>query len=200
MIVGPIERFEAWRIRQAVRTAQLAQRVVDELVPIYEADGFKRFEDYAGGNLSVVGTNTIAVQRRSGDRWPTIEVQFHRKGRASFNIIFAELPDVCYRWTSGSPVAIDRKQANVVEAGEHFLLCKGQRRNYGCTFGVPTFAISPDKLIARDFDLAIERSRYLMELFRSGIPQDWSAAAPGYVSEFVFKTKPLPGRTAELNS
>jgi hypothetical protein len=188
-MAGPIERFERWRIRQAVRTADLARRVLDEVVPLYETSGFSRFDDYAGGDLSVVGANTIALQRRSGERWPTVEVQFHRKGRASFNIIFAELPEVCYRWTSGSPVAIDRKDANVLEGGEWFTLCKGLQRDFDCTFGVPTFAIFPGRLLARDLELAKNRSRILIELLNSGIPKNWSAAPPGYVSEFVFKVR-----------
>lgn len=186
-MVGPIERFERWRVRQAVRTADLAQRVLGELVPMYEASGFTRFDDYAGGDLSVVAANTIALQRHSGVRWPTVEVQFHRKGRPSFNIIFAELPDVCYRWTFGSPVAIDRDHANVVEGGDYFTLCKSLQRDFDCSFGVPTFAMFPDRRLARDLELAKDRSRYLIDLFDSGIPENWSAASPGYVSEFVFK-------------
>jgi hypothetical protein len=189
-MADPIDRFERWRRRQAVRTANLALRVLSELVPFFEVAGFRRFEDYAGGDLSVVGGSTIAVQRRSGDLWPTVEVQFHPKGRASFNIVFAELPNVCYRRTSGSPVAIDRKLANVVEGDEYFLLCKGRKGSFVCTFGVPTFAIFPDRLIARDFELAMNRSRFLVELFDSGIPKDWASAAPGYVSDFVFKSRP----------
>ena len=119
-MANPIERFETWRRRQAPFTANLALRVVSELVPLYEAGEFSRFADYAGDDSSAVRASTVALQRRSGDRWPTVEVQFHPKGRASFNIIFAELPEVCYRWTSGSAVPVDRKLANVVERGAIF--------------------------------------------------------------------------------
>lgn len=199
-MTGPIERFEKWRRRQAIRTADLALKVLEELVPLYAANGFERFEDYAGGNLSVVGANVIGLQRRSGDRWPTTEIQFHRKGRPSFNITFSELPKVCYRWTSGSPVEIDRKQANVVEGGVYFGLCKGLKRDFDCTFGVAMFAIFPDKLIARDFELALNRSMYLIELLNSGVPESWTDAAPGYVSEFVFKHRPLNTSLVARNS
>jgi hypothetical protein len=192
MMVTPIERFERWRRRQTARTASLAQRVLSELVPLYQARGFTRFDDYAGGDTTVVGANIIALQRRSGDRWPTVEVQFHRKGRASFNVNFAELPEVCYRWTSGAPVAIDRKLANVVEGGAYFSLCKGLQRDFDCTFGIAMFAILSERRLAQDFELAKDRSRFLIELFDSGIPEAWSAAASGYVSEFVFKHRSLP--------
>ena len=194
VMASPIERFERWRRRQALRTANLGLRVLSELVPIYEARGFRRFSDYAGGDPSIVGANTIALQRRSDERWPTVEMQFHPKGRASFNITFAELPDVCYRWTSGSPITIDRKLANVVEGGQHFLLCKGSRRDFDCTFGVPMFALFPDRVVARDFELAKKRSQFLLELFDTGIPANWTAAPSGYVSDFVFKQR-QPGES-----
>jgi hypothetical protein len=183
----PVDRFERWRRKQPPRIANLAQRVLYELIPIFEAADFKRYRDYAGNDLSVVGANTIAIQRRSGDRWPTVEVQFHRRTRPSFNVTFAELPGVCNRWTSGSPVAIDRAQANVVEGDAYFILCKGARRNFDCSFGIPSFSLFPDRVIAREFSLAMASSRYLVEVFNTGIPANWFDAAPGYVSEFVFK-------------
>jgi hypothetical protein len=135
-----------------------------------------------------VAANTIALQRRSGERWPTVEIQFHRRGKACFNIMFAELPRICVRWTSGSPVAIERELANVVEGDAYFSLCKGLKRDFDCTFGVPIFAIFPDQRVARDFRLAKERSRFLIELFNSGIPQNWAQASSGFVSEYVFKS------------
>jgi hypothetical protein len=188
VIVGQIERFERWRVRQARRTADLARRVLDEIVPLYEAAEFKRYDDYAQGDVSVVGANTIALQRRTDARWATIEIQFHRRGKPSFNIIFSALPEVCYRLTTGSPVPIHRKQANVVEGGEYFSLCKGLKRDFDCTFGVPLFALFPDRKIDRDFQIAKDRSQFLIELFHSGIPESWADASPGYVLDYVFKS------------
>ena len=52
-MASPIERFERWRRRQGARTAKLALKVLEELVPLYEINGFERFDDYAGGDLSV---------------------------------------------------------------------------------------------------------------------------------------------------
>jgi hypothetical protein len=194
-----IDRFERWRRRQTARTADLAQRVLNELVPLYEAAEFARFKDYAGGDLLAVGANTIAVQRRFGSRWSTVEIQFHSKGRASFNIMFAELPEVCFRRTSGSFVAIDREQANVVEGDAYFSLCKGLKREFDCTFGVPLFSIFPDRVIDRDFSLAMNRSRFLIGLLNSGIPESWADTAPGYISEFVFKNGPMRFRKPALS-
>jgi len=49
-------------------------------------------QDYAGADLCFIGANSIGIQRREGTNWPTVEIQFDRRSRPSFNIIFAALP------------------------------------------------------------------------------------------------------------
>jgi hypothetical protein len=163
MTGDPTSRFDRWRGQLPIRNAQLVRRVVDELVPLYESAGFLRHKDYAGADLRYVGANSIGIQRREGTNWPTVEIQFDRRSRPSFNIIFAALPEICNRRTqAGSTSKISRLEANVVEGDASFSLCKGTRKNLDCTFGVVGFALFPDHAINRDFPLAVSGSKYLI--------------------------------------
>jgi hypothetical protein len=183
----PISRFCRWRERLPVRTAKLVQKVLDELVPLYESAGLQQYSNYAGSDLRSIGSNTIALQRRVGINWPTVEIQFDRRNRPSFNIVFAELPETCTRRTLSSIMQIERMEANVVEGGSSFVLCKGFRKNFDCTFGVAGITFFPDSKTDHDFSLALSRSKSLIELFGSGLPHKWLSAPPGYVADFVFK-------------
>jgi hypothetical protein len=180
-------RFNSWRARLPVRTARLVQRVLDELVPIYESAGLRRHEDYAGADFRSVGANCIPLQRRQGANWPTVEIQFDRRSRPTFNIVFAELPEVCRRRSANTATKIDRIDANVVEGEASFLLCKGTRRNFDCTFGLVGITLFPDSRIDNELSLAVARSQKLVELFNSGIPPEWLSAPPGYLSDSIFK-------------
>jgi hypothetical protein len=181
------ERFDRWRGRLPDRTANLVGKVVDELVPLYESAGLQRHKDYAGGDLRSVGSNCIPLQRREGANWPTVEIQFDRRSRPSFNIVFAELPETCTRRTVSSITKISRMEANVVEGDASFVLCKGSKKNFDCTFGITGITLFPDSKMNHDFSLALSRSKSLIELFGSGLPHQWSSAPPGYVADFVFK-------------
>jgi hypothetical protein len=184
---NPIDRFDRWRSRLPARTTYIVQRVVDELVPLYESAGLQRYKDYAGGDLRFVGSNCISLQRREGTNWPTVEIQFDRRNRPSFNIVFAELPEICARRTVNSLTNISRTEANVVEGDASFVLCKGFKKNFDCTFGITGMTLFPESKIDYEFSLAISRSRSLIELFRIGLPHQWLSASPGYVADFVFK-------------
>jgi len=187
MIGDPITRFDRWRKGVPARTAKLVQRVVDEIVPLYESAGLQQHRNYAGADLRSIGSNSIALQRREGTNWPTVEIQFDRRSRANFNIVFAELPEICSRRTGSSITQINRIEANVVEGASSFLLCKGFGKNFDCTFGVAGFTFFPDSKMDHDFLLAFSRSKSLIELFGSGLPHQWLNAPPGYVSNFIFK-------------
>jgi len=182
-----IEHFNRWRGRLPVRTASLVGKVVDELVPLYQRAGLQWHADYAGGDLRSVGSNCIPLQRREGINWPTVEIQFDRRSRPSFNIVFAELPETCTRRTAGSITKIGRVEANVVEGDASFVLCKGSKRNFDCTFGITGITLFPNSKINHDFFLALSRSKNLIELFESSFPRQWLSAPPGYVADFVFK-------------
>ena len=188
MTGDPISRFNRWREQLPIRTAQLVRRVVDELVPLYESAGFQRHKDYAGADLRFIGANSIGIQRREGTNWPTVEIQFDRRSRPRFNIIFAALPEICNRRTqAGSALKIGRLDANVVEGDASFSLCKGTRKNLDCTFGGMGYSLFPHHTINRDFPLAVSGSKYLIQLFESGLPAHWLDAPAGYVSDLAFK-------------
>jgi hypothetical protein len=192
MTDDPRERFDHWRERLPFRTAKLVQKVVDELVPLYESAGLQRHKDYAGADPRSVGSNCIPLQRRAGTNWPTVEIQFDRRSRPNFNIVFAELSETCVRRTVSSITKISRIEANVVEGEASFLLCKGSKKSFDCTFGVAGIVLFLDSRINHDFSLALSRSKSLIELFGSGLPQQWLSDPPGYVSDFIFKNRSLP--------
>ncbi len=183
-----ISRFNRWCEQLPIRTAQLVQRVVDKVVPIYESAGFQRYKDYAGADPRFIGASSIGIQRRQGTNWPTVEIQFDRKNRPSFNIIFAALPEKCNRRTKGGSILkISRLDANVVEGDASFSICKGYRKNLDCTFGITGFSLFIDNRINHDFSLAVSGSKYLVKLFELGLPDHWLDAPSGYVSDLVFK-------------
>jgi hypothetical protein len=115
----------------------LADLVLDNAVPLFLAHNYGRFPDYAGGTSQAIGANCIALQRRSGIEWPTVEFQFSRRCRPFVNVIFAWLPEQCQRWSAeaGEFVRIPRIEANVVEGPAFFSLCKGRKWSNDCSFG-----------------------------------------------------------------
>jgi hypothetical protein len=191
------ERFDRWRERLPLRTTKLVQKVFDELVPLYESAGLQRHKDYAGADPRSIGSNCIPLQRRAGTNWPTVEIQFDRRSRPNFNIVFAELPETCVRRNLSSVTKINRMEANVAEGEINFLLCKGSKKSFDCTFGVAGIVLFPDSRIDRDFSLALSRSKSLIELFGSGLPHQWLSAPPGYVSDFIFKNRSLSKRSLD---
>lgn len=91
-----IERFERWRSRQAGHLAHLVQLVLDEVVPELEAAGLQRHANYAGNLSRSVSSTTIALQRRSGLLWPTVEIEFPLRRKPFLGLTFAMLPETCY--------------------------------------------------------------------------------------------------------
>src|SRR5258708_457963 len=53
----PITRFDRWRKGLPARTAKLVQKVVDELVPLYERASLQQHRNYAGADLRSIGSN-----------------------------------------------------------------------------------------------------------------------------------------------
>lgn len=186
-----ISRFDRWRQMVPAVTGNLVQRVLDELVPPFEQAGFGRYGDYAGGNPDVVGANCLPIQRRVGPCWPTVEIQFDRRRRPSFNVVFAALPEACVRQSASGAATIQRFEANVTEGTAHFLLCKGRKRQFDCTFGVRGLHLFVSRQLDVDMEHAFERSKYLIRLLEAGLPPEWLDFPAGYVSEFVFKMRSL---------
>ena len=165
--------------------ALLVNLVLEEIVPQFISRGFDRFPNYAGDNSMVIGANCIPLQRRSGVEWPTVEISFHRRERPLSNLMFACLPEVCQRRIDGPPKQILRIEANVVEGPAAFLLCKGTRKNYGCSFGYNWFALRPRSKINDEVRTLRSRTAWLLDRFDSGIPLDWLQSGPGHVHEYV---------------
>ena len=181
-----LKRFDRWRHRLPERTKYLADLVIDQIVPVFREQGFDRFPDYAGGSAFAVGMNCIPLQRRSGPEWPTVEFLFDKRCRPTFGVTFAMLPEVCSRQTEHGPKDIPRVEANVVEGRAYFLLCKGQRSNFDCSFGYRGFVLRPKSRL--DGEIAVLRSLLpgLFSILETGIPETWYGKRPGYIDQYAF--------------
>ncbi|WP_256077333.1 hypothetical protein [Massilia sp. YIM B04103] len=170
-----IERFERWRSRQAGHLAHLVQLVLDEVVPELEAAGLQRHANYAGNLSRSVSSTTIALQRRSGLLWPTVEIEFPLRRKPLLGLTFAMLPETCYRFGEAGLEAISRLDANAVEGDVAFSLCKRDGRNYDCDFGYGYFSLCPTRRIRAEVDALKLRLPWLIEVLNAGIPADWMA-------------------------
>lgn len=172
---GLVQRFDRWRARQSPSNAYFIQLVLDEVVPLFEAAGYRRHEDYAGNNPQSVGANTIALQRRSGASWPTVEIQFPANDPHFLGLYFSTLPELCYRH---GVTPIPRLDANVVEGPFAFILCKGGKKNYDCNFGYQWFSFSPRKRLQQEAGELARRVPWLLQTLDAGIPNDWLSQRP----------------------
>jgi hypothetical protein len=129
------------------------------------------------------------LQRRSGPEWPTVEIQFDKRGRPALGVNFAMLPEICHRQTEDGPKEIPRIEANVVEGLAFFTLCKGRRTNFDCDFGYRGFVLRPKRKL--DGEIAALKSRlpWLFNILEQGIPNSWLAKHPGYVDQYAFLTR-----------
>jgi hypothetical protein len=122
------KRFERWKKKLPKSTRYLVDLVLTRIVPKFEERGFKWYPDYAGGDPTQVGANTILLQRRSGPAWPTVEIMFDKYLRPFFHVDFTMLPPMCKRLTEdGSVESIPREKANVAQGLGCFRLCKGKK-------------------------------------------------------------------------
>ncbi len=165
-----LKRFEKWRAQLPARTAYFVQLVLDEVVPVLEADGFVRHADYAGDSAEAVARHTIALQRRSGTAWPTVEISFDKRSRPMLGLTFALLPEPCYRQGTGGGVEIARIAANVVEGDAYFNL--GKEHGFIVNFGY-WFALLPQRRARREIDHLKALLPFLLSLLDGGLPPDW---------------------------
>ena len=93
------DRFERWRRRLPENAAYFVSLLFDEILPLFESDGFDRFGDYAGGSTFAVGPNCLPLQKRRGSEWPTVEIIFDKRRNPSLGVHFAALPERCWRHT-----------------------------------------------------------------------------------------------------
>lgn len=181
------KRFERWRKRLPKNTAYFVDQVLTRVVPEFEARGFVWYPDYAGGDSMQIGANEIPLQRRSGEKWPTVQIQFDKRFRPSLALNFSTLPANCMRLTmDGEMVNIPRENALVFEGDAYFALSKGGRHNYHSNFGYSWFSMFPRQRLNKEIESLLVLLPYLFDLFDKGIPEDWLGKKFGFVSEHVF--------------
>lgn len=185
MVQDQIKRFERWRKHLPANVSFLVALTLEEVVPLFIADGFARYPDYADGSNWAVGANTIPLQRRSGREWPTIEIRFERS-QPTLGVTFAALPEICVRHTGKGPSEIPHLAANVVEGPAFFSLCQGGGRNFDCNFGYRWFSFQPKRRLQREIAVLKSLSPWILQLFERGIPAAWLAREPGRVDRHAY--------------
>lgn len=185
---GLVQRFDRWRGRQSPTNAYFIQLILDEVVPLFEAAGYQRYEDYAGNNPQSVGASTIALQRRTGELWPTVELRFPAYAPHFLSVEFSLLPEICYRQ---GVTPVPRMSANVVEGPYTFMLCKGGNKSYDCNFGYQWFSLRPRKRLQKEAGELARRIPWLLQTLDAGIPNDWltrrTPAQVGKYARMLFK-------------
>lgn len=181
----PVARFDKWRSKLPERTSLLVNLILDEIVPVLMEHGFERHPDYARDRVDALKPSTIALQRRSGERWPTVELQFGDQHRPQLGVYFAALPEVCHRIGVHDEADIPRLAANVVEGEAFFSLCKGRNKSFDCNFGYEFFALFWEQKIRSEVDQLRSLLPFLFDLFDAGIPGDWTGRV-GKVHQHVF--------------
>jgi len=186
MAKSHINNFERWRRHLPENTAYLVSRAIDEIVPVFRDRGFEWHADYAGGGTRLVGPNCIALQRRSGTTWPTVEIRFGDHGRPFLSVDFGELPEVCRIFDVNGPELIPRLESNAGGGRASFILGKGHRRNMDGNFGYAWFAFRPKHKLDNEVAALKARSQWLVDVLDQRIPEAWYADKPGYVDQYVF--------------
>ena len=189
MSEGQIRRFERWRKRLPENTAYLVSLVLEEVVPIFESNGLKRFPDYAGNSTYAVGPNCVPLQRRSGSEWPTVELLFHKRKCPSLGVYFSMLPQKCLRHGPMGPIDIPRIEANLVEGPQFFYLCKGPDRGFYNSFGYRWFALRPKKKLRNEIDELTSLLPHVFSVFDQGLPESWLIKGAGFVDRHVFASR-----------
>jgi hypothetical protein len=180
------QRFAKWRKKLPKNTAKLADIVVDQIIPLFEARGIIQHADYANGGALSVGANCIPLQLRQGNEWPTVELLFDKRGRPALGVTFAMLPELCFRRSEHGPIQIPRCDANVVEGPAFFSLCKGHHGYNDRNFGYYYFSFNPERKLANEISTLKSLLPWLFELFERGMPNDWLQGSPRYVDQHAF--------------
>jgi len=186
---GQIARFERWRKKLPANTAYLVSTVLETVVPLFIEQGFVRYPDYAANNNYAIGNNCIPLQRRSGDRWPTVEILFHKRKHPSLGVHFSELPENCLRWLPAGEQVIPRSEACVVEGDAHFVLCKELPGRFGGEFGgfgYHWFALRPKHRLDKECASLRACCTWLLERFNEGLPAAWYESQGGFVDPHAF--------------
>ena len=176
------KRFDRWRRLAPKQTKYMIEQVLDRLIPVFAANGFVWYADYAAGDPDEIGANTIPLQIRSGLLWPTVEIRLPGTQAPCFSIYFSALPDPCRRF---GLEPVPRERAIVIYAPAYFMLCKGRHRNLDGQFGYRYFSLRPASKIDREVATALELVPEIFRLFEEGIPSTWLTRQFGYVSKHI---------------
>ncbi|MEQ1715317.1 MAG: hypothetical protein ABL907_04935 [Hyphomicrobium sp.] len=175
------DKFERWRRRALPPTATLAQAVLDDVVPLFTDKGFAWHADYATGRKRAVAANTIALQRRDGEAWPTVEISFDHDSRPSLQVIFAWLPAQCYVASgAGTWDRIPREQATVIDGPAVFSLCKGRGGSndhiyglFGLSQSLIGLVLDRHKRLQGEVAQLQDDCRWLLGVLAAPMPKRW---------------------------
>ena len=172
------KRFEKWRARIPANTRYLVDQVLSQMLPEFEARGFKWHSDYAGGDMNEVAATTLPLQIRDGNEWPTVQICFAARTRPWFHVVFSRLPLICKR---GDGEQIPRDVAIVVYAPIYFYLNKGNQSSYGGQFGYHYFSFFPQKRLDAEVSDALSRLPALFDILSQPIPHAWLTMKRGTI-------------------
>lgn len=185
------QRFKRWHAKLPNRTRYLADLILTEVVPLFEGQGFRWYEDYAGGDIQQVANHSIPLQRRAGDFWPTVEISFDKRKRSELRVNFAVLPPDCRRWTEDGWVAVSQSEAALVDGNAMFCM-RGRSRLHPLGFGYRYFSPQPKRLLKKDVAFVVEQLPELFQLFDSG-ELNRKTELPDTASAFCL-TSIMPGK------
>lgn len=184
-------RFNRWHANCPGTTKYLADRILAQVVPCFEREGFRWYADFAGGDIQQVANNCIPLQRRDGDFWPTVEIAFDRRYRPAFYLNFALLPPNCRRWTKEGWVDIPQSEAALVDGPAVYYL-RGTSRWSRNGFGYRYFSLLPKRRLRKDVAVLIGLLPALFRVLDSG-ELEMKADSPDSTVAFDLLTA-VPGK------
>lgn len=196
------KQFEGWRKSVGRRTAVLADHVCDLLLPPLYDIGFEWARTTREfGELADCRPGEIPLQRRVGQKWPTVLVSFDHRKRSCFKILFGSLPEVCYQLTDKGLVEIPRLKARVFNGPSLWTVVRGERKVNDNEFGNCTWphlsdwhridrlvrlGLAPEALFKEEVLFARTCMAELLTASVSGWPDEWETAALGRVGRHMY--------------
>ena len=182
--MGDVKKnFERWRRKVPEDTAVLLDQVLEKVIPDFKAQGFSWYGDYAGGKFSEIGPNTVPLQRRTTEEWPTVEFHFDQGGEPRFSVYFGVIQPVNYRLDGK---VYHRDHAIVCYAPAYFLLKKNDKPGsgiFGLTHG---WYYDSNKKIESEIAECRKLLPIVFELFDNGIPDGWLTSNFGKVAPHIW--------------
>lgn len=164
-VVNHKHRFLRWYKTISDNRSYLVDLVLSEIVPQFESSGFTWYENYAGGNVDAIAGSSIPLQRRQGDYWPTVEIQFLRGSCVSFRFYIALLPERCIAFTESGFKEIPRESACVSGGQAYFYSDTGTAYGYGYSW----FTLFPKYRLRKEVMRASYFVKELIKLFEEKV-------------------------------